>query len=1620
MTNSDDHKSKFQWYPEDVVIVKKHDDGKEGKDIKRIRGERPVAETTIHSLLDELRDAAWDERDKGDRFERLIASYLRTDPLYVQKYDEVWRWTDWPDRPGADTGIDLVARDRETGELCAIQCKFYDPNHTLQKDDIDSFFTASGKEGFTSRLIVSTTDKWSKNAEEALEGQQIPVSRLRVQDLDESGIDWSQFSLARPDQMEVKAHKALRPHQELALQKVVEGLGDADRGKLIMACGTGKTFTSLRIAENLVPRGGSVLFLVPSISLLSQALKEWAVDAVVPLRTYAVCSDVRVGKRTKSEDIGSYDLAFPATTNATKLYEQMQTAKDADAITVVFSTYQSIQAISDAQALGMGDFDLVICDEAHRTTGVTLADEDESYFVRVHDNEFLKAKKRLYMTATPRIYDDASKGVAQENDAVLCSMDDESIFGLELHRLGFGEAVAANLLTDYKVLVLAVDETYVSKVFQSQLADRNHELQLDDAAKIVGCWNGLSKRGMSQETFAFDTAPMHRAVAFSRSIKDSQRVTRMFNQIIDDYTAASGTDTLLQCEVDHVDGTFNALKRNEKLDWLKEPTGDDVCRILSNARCLSEGVDVPGLDAVMFLNPRNSVVDVVQSVGRVMRRAPGKEYGYVILPIGVPSDLTPEEALRDNQKYKVVWQVLQALRAHDDRFNALINKIDLNRAKDEQLQVIGVPGFDPDADPRGDGASTQGMFTFPHIEEWRDAIYARIVQKVGDRRYWETWATDVAEIAERHTARIRALLDSGDPDLREVFAAFLDGLRRNLNDSITEDQAIEMLSQHSVTKPVFEALFEDYSFAAHNPVSIVMQEVLDVLDRANIQQESESLEPFYESVRRRAQGIDNAEGKQRIIVELYEKFFKLAFPRAAESLGIVYTPVEIVDFIIRSVESVLGAEFDASMSDRGVHVLDPFTGTGTFIVRLLQNGVIRLEDMREKYLRELHANEIVLLAYYIAAINIEATYHGIVGGEYEPFEGIVLTDTFQSSETDDSMDELIFPQNNERLVRQKQADITVIMANPPYSVGQGSQNDRNQNLAYPTLDSRIEATYAARSSAGLKRNLYDSYVRAFRWASDRVGDRGIVCFVSNGSYVDTGSFDGFRKSLAEEFSGVYCFNLRGNQRTSGETSLREGGKVFGQGSRTPVAITLLVKNPDSSAPCQVHYHDVGDFLSREHKLAVVQQFGSVASVPWRIVTPDVSGDWINQRDQTFATFAPLGDKKDASSNPVFGVYSLGVVTNRDAWAFNFSHNEVVENMSRMISFYNSQIDDYAKWLTDSGLQRTPETVEEFIDRDPKHISWTRSLKSDVRKAKRAVVNPASVVKSMYRPYCKQYLYFDRQFNEMVLQIPRLFPTPRHKNIVISLNAADARKPFGAIITDSIPNLALSDPGQCFPLYFYEEIGDLGLFAGEADLNGFVKRDSITDATLVDYRHRYGGEITKEDIFYYVYGILHSPEYRERYASDLKKMIPRIPMAADFWSFSRAGRELAEWHLGYETVEPWPLEGLPAATTPLESLRVEKMRFAGSGKNVDRSTIVINRHVTLRGIPAEAYDYQVNGKSAIEWIMDRYEVKVDKDSGIRNDPNLWSEDPRYIVDLVARIVRVSLETVRIVTGLPSIP
>jgi len=951
------------------------------------------------------------------------------------------------------------------------------------------------------------------------------------------------------------------------------------------------------------------------------------------------------------------------------------------------------------------------------------------------------------MTATPKVFGDAARAKATEASAVLYDMDNQVYFGDTLFGRGFGWAVETKLLTDYKVLVLAVDSEMVSTGVQKRLAE-GAELKLDDATKIVGCYKALAKHGLKGELLT-DPKSMKRALAFCKDIATSKMIQQEFATVITEYLKsdegkeAEGNAPALECQLEHVDGTFNAKSRDRLLNWLKEEHDDHACRILTNARCLAEGVDVPALDAILFMHPRRSQIDVVQSVGRVMRLAPGKSMGYVILPIGVPAGVTPEDALNDNDRYRVVWQILNALRSHDERFDAMINRVDLGVDVSDHIEVIAVSnklptrkeykntgpnighGYAPgDDDEResGTGKSAQPFQSTFAFDEFSKAIMAKIVKKCGRRDYWEDWASDIAKIAQTHITRITALVQKPHTPERQAFDAFLAEIKEGLNDSVTAAEAIEMLAQHVITRPVLEAIFEGYSFASHNPVSLGMQQVLNKLDEHNLDKESQSLQKFYESVKRRAAGIDNVQAKQKIILELYDKFFRNAFPQMTERLGIVYTPIEVVDFIIHSVNEVLQSEFGQTLGSHGVHILDPFTGTGTFITRLLQSGLIKPDELAHKYRREIHANEIVLLAYYIAAINIEAAYHGLVGSEYVPFEGICLADTFQLYEQERDLLSALLVDNSSRRSRQKELDIRVIIGNPPYSVGQESANDNAANLQYPKLDRRIRGTYAMRSDATNKNSLYNSYIRAIRWASDRIGDAGVVAYVSNAGWIDGNTADGLRKCLVGEFASIYVFHLRGNQRTAGERSRREGGKIFGGGSRTPIAITLLVKSPNTAQQGRICFHDIGDYLTREQKLDIISTFGSIGGIQredgWRTITPDKHGDWLAQRDKSFETFIVLGDKEGVQKAALFSNYSSGLKTQRDAWCFNSSRSALASNMEGMIRFYNDELERFNEVYPGADRRTRDVAVDDFVSSDSRKISWTRALKGDWVKSKR--------------------------------------------------------------------------------------------------------------------------------------------------------------------------------------------------------------------------------------------------------------------------------------------------------------
>ena len=1566
------------------------------------------------------------------------------------------------------------------GENHAIQCKNYAQDHRISKADIDSFFTASGKSYFQHRIIVATTDHWTENAYASLSNQNPPVTVINRSDLEHSAIDWENFAFQK--EITFKLKKDLRPHQVSALSAVRSGLKDTDRGRLIMACGTGKTFTSLKIAENIAGKGKKVLFLVPSLALLSQSLTEWTQESEYPLHCFAVCSDSDVGKqgKVKNEDDRvqqlNHELQYPATTNAKSLIKAVNAQSRDLAMTVVFSTYHSIDVIHQAQQQGLGEFDLIICDEAHRTTGASFDDKEESAFVRVHNNDYIKAQKRLYMTATPRIYTEDAK---KTEGVTVYSMDDETKFGQDLYTISFSSAVKQNLLVDYKVLVLAVEESHIHQRLEKLF--EGTEIQVDDAAKIVGCWKALSKYGIMDELG--DEEPMKRAVAFCQVIEkeykgkthkvSSKNIAEIFSNVVDAYQKQEiaaleeqnpdfkpDNSLLLKCEAKHVDGEMNASEKSAKIEWLKDEQEDNTCRILSNVRCLSEGVDVPALDAVLFLTPRSSQVDVVQSVGRVMRNAPGKKRGYVILPVVIPAGIEPDKALEKNENYKVVWQVLNALRAHDDRFDAMINKMEFDGASKDKIEVISVVSQvlakqkqkpTKVKKPSGKGEKTIGNrdnssfngetqlemeFEIGEIER---ALTAKIVKKCGNRTHWEDWANDVAKIANTHIERINTIL-ANPQNTQEwsVFNAFLNELRDDLNNAITESEAVEMLAQHLITKPVFDALFANDNFTQHNPMSQAMQKVVDIFEQKNLATETKQLKEFYESIQFRVKNIQSPEGKQKIIKELYDSFFNKAFPKMAERLGIVYTPVEVVDFIIRSVEDVLNNEFNASLADKGVQIIDPFTGTGTFITRLLQSGIIPLEKLPLKY-HEIHANEIVLLAYYIAAINIESVYHALLSEhsvntqenstDYQPFEGICLTDTFQMYEKEDLVDEIL-QVNSDRRKRQKALDIQVIIGNPPYSAGQESANDNNANIDYLHLDEKIKNTYAKHSIASSTKNLLDSYIRAIRWASDRIENNGVIGFVTNGGYLESNSADGLRKCLAEEFSSLYIFHLRGNQRTSGERSRKEGGKIFGSGSRAPIAISILVKNPNAEKLGQIYFHDIGDYLNREHKLEIIKNFQSVNGISaqngWTQIIPDQFNDWLNQRDPNFDTYLSMGDKKDKSTVTIFGSYSNGIVSSRDSWIYNFSSNKLSLNMLNMTNFYNSEVERYSK------SEKTI-SVENFIDKDPTKISWSSSLIPKVEKGAFTHFNKDRVEKCLYRPFTKSFIYYDNVMVHRLSKMKDILPTSTYENKVICITGVGVKKEFSTIITNTIADFQLQANGQCFPLYLYEK---------EENNENYQRCDAITDEALTHFKAAYPSEdFTKEDIFYYIYGLLHSEEYREKYADNLSKQLPRIPCvksAVDFWAFSQAGRELAELHLNYESVPMYQsvlfkggikLLGDQISGGVGEDFYVEKMKFGKktdeeTGKKVDdKTTVIYNNQFTLTNIPEEAYDYVVNGKPALEWVMERQSVKTDKASGIVNDANDWAietmNNPRYPMELFLRVVTVSLETMRIVRALPKL-
>ncbi len=1266
--------------------------------------------------------------------------------------------------------------------------------------------------------------------------------------------------------------------------------------------------------------------------------------------------------------------------------------------------------IKEAQEAGLNEIDLIICDEAHRTVGAMYSSnerDDKNAFTLCHSDENIKAKQRLYMTATPKVYSESSKAKAKESDNVIYSMDDAEVFGEEIYTLNFSKAIALDLLTDYKVIILAVRKENLSGVTNSvnkkisQLKAEGTKLDKklinnEFVCKIVGTHKGLAKQDLivldkeNKEDHnlqnQYDTAPSQRAISFCKSIQTSKNIKDSFETIMECYDEELKKKSFknLKISIDHVDGTMNCKERLEKLENLNqfEP---NICKVLSNARCLSEGVDVPALDSIVFFDGKSAMVDIIQAVGRVMRKAKHKKRGYIILPIALAeSEIENLDEAVNNTNFKNIWKVIKALRSHDP---SLVDEATFK----EKIKIFG-----SDDGKKQDDEKT--LFDAILLQDLADAMYNVMPTKLGDRNYWENFTKKTGNIARTLNNRLKNIFDKNP----EFFHSFLDSLRGNIHQNIKEDEALDMITSHIITKPIFDAIFGDN---IQNPIAKALDKMVLKLSSLGLEGETKDLKNLYESVKTEALHAKSQKSQQELIKNLYNTFFKEAFRKQSEKLGIVYTPIEVVDFILRATNGILKKHFNTDFNDQSITIFDPFTGTGSFIARLLskENALISDEALKEKFQKNLFAFDIVLLSYYIALINITQAAQNR-DSSLKNFKNIALTDSldYLEEKTNKGVLPLYEDLKENKDIKDTLAgqNIRVIIGNPPYSSGAKSENDNNQNLSHPKLEKLVYEKYGKNSTSRSVGNATrDTLIQSIRMASDVVKDRGVIGFVVNGSFIDSKSADGFRKCVAKEFSHLYALNLRGNARTSGEERKKEGDGIFDSGSRATIAIVFFVK--DSSVTNNtIHYYEVEDYLKREAKLNLLAGFENLDLVPFSEITPNAKGDWINQRNDDFDKLIPLKRDKTLQNPSIFDINSGGVVTGRDPWVYNFSPKILTQSVQTCIDTYNADLKRFNERYREAFKQRTKgvksaELYKHLNDKeittDKTKIAWTDGLKNKLIKNTNLPESSMGRMRlRLYRPFNKQWLYWDKDWINRQGGFSKIFPDKSVHNVVINTTTRN----FCSLIGDAIPDGHFIGDTQAYPLHYYDDLGN--------------RYNAISGYALNLFRRHYqDNAITEEEIFYYIYAILHHKGYLEKYKNSLAKEAPRIALSEDFKELSVLGKQLAELHLNYESGE---MHTSVKYTTLMNAemegyYDVDKMTKKGD-------CIIYNHNIAITKIPQKAFDYVINGKSAIDWVIERYQKTMDKESLIENNPNDYAGG-KYVLELLCRVIKLSEKSVDLI-------
>ena len=1332
---------------------------------------------------------------------------------------------------------------------------------------------------------------------------------------------------------------------------------------------------------------------------MRQTIQEWSNQRKLTQRCVAVCSDSKV---SVNEDAPVSEIPIPVTTDPDKIKNFLTKSSNQNELNIVYCTYQSSSEIWNAQKASNHSFDLVLCDEAHRTA-LTEGSTAKSPFAIIHDNLKIRSERRVYMTATDRIYSQEKIKRAINEQVKVYSMDDPHTFGPTFHKLKFSEALDKQLLVDYRVLVLNVVEDYMTKPMQEKIANRSGgEIPMDDSAKMLGCWKALRNPEFGNN----EKQTLQRAIVFADKIRSSEMFAEQFKL----HTDQKFPDPEFACRVRHVDGKQNALERGRHIGWLRDSNEEpNICRILSNARCLQEGVDVPALDAVVFLHAKRSKTDIVQAVGRVMRRPSGihtkKKIGYVIIPVVVPGKT--EDSMNKLKNYEAVWEVLRAMRSHDDEMDKWFAQMGYKTTQ-KLPKKIRIGQLEPDG-------------TITNIETDSEyvpytAICAKAIETVGNREYWSNWTNDLENIARKLRVIINTSVINNNKAI-QTFNEFRSGMHKILNDRITDGELVDMLVQHAIAGPMFNILFKG-SKAENDRIGVILSNIIKNMPE-HIKIELKELHPFYKRLEEKVEGMhDDHAAMQGLIKDVFENLFKKVFRAEANRLGIVYTPIEVVDFILQSVNWVLEQEFKKKLGNLNVEIIDPFVGSGTFITRLLSDELklIDADTLNKKYANEIHANEIVLMAYYVASMNIAATYASRTN-KNKRLDTLLLTDTFHQTGRDEFP--VSYPEVARSLKRQKNAKIQVVVGNPPYSIKRKNFDQGNRRSVYPKLQERVDQTYKGEFPILGSYALSNSYVQAFRWATDRLNnDDGVIGFVTSSSFLKAEGTKYMRKSFAKEFSAIYIVDLRGNAKAKGELRKKEKGNVFGTGSREPICITILVKNSNVSAQkCDIMYFAFEDYMNRESKLNKLKQLHSIKSIKqkqWTKIKPDQNYDWFEQKDSSYFQLMPLHEP-----DGVFTVYSNGAVSARDPWVCNCSKDAVEYNMKKTINYCKTLQTDVLKSLsrneTGSGIDETKVHLSKpLIGSLLKYQNMKKKSAQTTLNQAPAVENilkfkPSEIKKYAYRPFWKVYRYMDPTFSDSPRIMHELFA---HENLAIAVSVK-SKTGFSVLMTDLPLDLQLLFNTKCYPRFIY---------------TGNKKIDNVTDSTLTRFQNRYGTQkITKDDIFYYIYAILHSKQYQAKFINELKGFDARIPLVKDFNAFSQAGKKLADLHINYETVKRFPLK-IEGQDVKASQWKFDKLKFAktktNTDTNVDKCKIVVNDLVTVYGIPLEAHDYKINGRSPIEWFVDRCGIRKDTPSQIVNDPNLLFADnntknpcPDKILAMIERLVYISLETKKIIERLP---